>query len=42
MAPGEVGDESIIAKGVGQAPDVIVWAVLFAMRVCNAGLAGDP
>ena len=41
MAPGEVGDESIIANGVGQAPDAFVWAVLFAMRVCRAGLACD-
>jgi hypothetical protein len=24
MAPGEVGDESIIANGVGQAPDAFV------------------
>jgi hypothetical protein len=46
MAPGEVGDESIIANGVGQAPDAFVpdafvWAVFFAMRVCSAGLACD-
>jgi hypothetical protein len=41
MAPGEVGDESIIANGVGQAPDAFVWAVFFAMRVCSAGLAFD-
>jgi hypothetical protein len=29
MAPGEVGGESIIASGVGQAPDAFVWAVFF-------------
>jgi hypothetical protein len=27
MAPGEVGDEFIIANGVGQAPDAFVRAV---------------
>jgi len=41
MAPGEIGDESIIENGVGQAPDAFVWAVFFAMRVCSAGLACD-
>jgi hypothetical protein len=41
MAPGEVGDESIIANGVGQAPEAFVRAVFFAMRVCSAGLACD-
>ena len=40
MAPVKVGDESIIANGVGQAPDAFVWAVFFAMCVCSAGLAG--
>jgi hypothetical protein len=37
MAPGELGDESIIANGVGQAPDAFVWAVfllcVFAAQV---------
>jgi hypothetical protein len=37
MAPGEVGDESIIANGVRQAQDAFVWTVFFAMRVCSAG-----